>query len=346
MVMNRVAGLFPTTVVGSYPQPEWLIDRRKLTDAGVPRVRAREIWRISEEFLEQAQDDATAVSIREMERAGVDILTDGEIRRESYSNHFTTTLDGVDAQVPGIIERAGRKIPVPRIVGKIRRTRAVGVRDVQFLRAHTDHPIKATLPGPFTMALQAKNEFYSDFAELLMDLALAVNQEACDLKRAGADVVQFDEPWLRMDPDTARRYAVTAINRALEGVPGPTVIHLCFGYAQLVRDKPRQYAFLSELADANVQQISIEAAQPQLDLGVLRELAGKKIILGVISIEDNTRETPEEVAMRIRHALNYMPAENLIPAPDCGMKYLPRGIAHRKLQALSLGAAIVRSQLE
>ncbi len=343
--MKQAPTLFPTTVVGSYPQPEWLIDRKKLTDVGVPRIRARELWRVAEEFLEQAQDDATVLSIRQMERAGIDILTDGEIRRESYSNRFTTALEGIDAEVPGVIERAGREILVPRIVGKIRRTRAVEVRDVQFLRANTSHIIKATLPGPFTMAQQAKNEFYQDFGELLMDLASAVNQEAHDLKRAGADVLQLDEPWLRMDPDRARHYAVAAINRALEGISGPTVVHLCFGYAQLVKNKPRQYAFLPELADAAVEQISIEAAQPQLDLGVLRELSGKKIILGVISIEDSRRETPEEVAMRIRHALRYTSAENLIPAPDCGMKYLPRDIAFRKLQALSLGTAIVRAEL-
>jgi 5-methyltetrahydropteroyltriglutamate--homocysteine methyltransferase len=336
----------PTTVVGSYPQPDWLIDRKKLTDAGVPRVRAREVWRVPAEFLEQAQDDATMLAIRAMEQAGIDILTDGEMRRESYSNHFTTTLEGIDAEKPGLLVRAGRSIPVPRIVGKIRRTRAVEVPDVGFLRANTDHVIKATLPGPFTMAQQAQNEFYRDTTELLMDLAAAVNQEAHELKAAGADVIQFDEPWLRMDPEGARRYAVPAIDRALEGISGPTVVHLCFGYAQLVKNKPGRYAFLRELANCKVEQISIEAAQPNLDLAVLKELSGKKILLGVISIEDQMCETPEQVASRIRHALEFVPAENLIPAPDCGMKYMPREVAFRKLQALSRGAAIVRSELQ
>jgi len=344
--MRALAAPLPTTVVGSYPQPDWLIDRQKLTDAGVPRVRAREVWRVASDLLEQAQDDATVLAIRAMERAGIDILTDGEIRRESYSNHFTTTLEGIDAEKPGLLVRAGRSIPVPRVVGRIRRTRAVEVRDVRFLRTHTDKVIKATLPGPFTMAQQAQNEFYSDITELLMDLAAAVNQEAHELKAAGADVVQLDEPWLRMDPEGAKRYAVSAIDRALKGIPGPTVVHLCFGYAQLVKNKPGQYAFLPELAASKVEQISIEAAQPNLDLAVLKELSGKQIILGVISIEDHECETPEQVANRIRHALEYVAPGNLTAAPDCGMKYMPREIAFRKLQALSLGAALVRSELQ
>jgi 5-methyltetrahydropteroyltriglutamate--homocysteine methyltransferase len=343
--MSTLAGLLPTTVVGSYPQPDWLIDRQKLTEAGVPRVRAREVWRVVPEFLEQAQDDATLLAIRSMERARVDILTDGEVRRESYSNHFTTTLEGIDAEKPGLLQRAGRSIPVPRVVGRIRRSRPVEVRDVQFLRAHSGHVIKATLPGPFTMAQQAQNEFYGDVTELLMDLAAAVNQEAHELKAAGADVIQLDEPWLRMDPEGAKLYAVPAIDRALEGIPGPTIVHLCFGYAQLVKDKPGRYSFLPELAGSNVQQISIEAAQPNLDLTVLKELSGKKILLGVVSIEDQMCETPELIATRIRHGLEYVAPENLIPAPDCGMKYMPREIAFRKLRALSLGAAIVRAEL-
>jgi 5-methyltetrahydropteroyltriglutamate--homocysteine methyltransferase len=334
-----------TTVVGSYPQPDWLIDRQKLTEAGVPRVRAHDVWRVTAELLEQAQDDATELAIRMMERAGIDILTDGEIRRESYSNHFTTTLEGIDSDKPGLLVRAGRSIPIPRVVGTIRRTRPVEVRDVQFLRANTNHLIKATLPGPFTMAQQAQNEFYADITELLADLATAVNQEARELKAAGADVIQLDEPWLRMDPEGAKRHAVFAIDRALEDIPAPTVVHLCFGYAQLVKDKPGRYAFLPELAGSKVDQISLEAAQPNLDLAVLKELSEKKIILGVISIEDRECETPQQVAARIRHALEYVAPDNLIPAPDCGMKYMPREIAFRKLQALCRGAAIARAEL-
>jgi 5-methyltetrahydropteroyltriglutamate--homocysteine methyltransferase len=344
--MKMLPALLPTTVVGSYPQPDWLIDRQKLTDAGVPRVRAREVWRVAPEVLEQAQDDATVLAIRAMERAGIDILTDGEVRRESYSNHFTTTLEGIDAEKPGRLVRGGRSIPVPRVIGRIRRTRAAEVRDVQFLRANTENVIKATLPGPFTMAQQAQNEFYSDIADLLADLAIAINQEAHELKAAGADVVQLDEPWLRMDPEGARRYAVAAIDRALEGIPGPTVVHLCFGYAQLVKDKPGQYAFLSELANSKVEQISLEAAQPNLDLAVLKELSGKKIILGVVSIEDHMCETPQQVANRIQRALDYVAPATLIPAPDCGMKYMPRRVAFEKLSSLCRGAAIVRSELQ
>ena len=343
--MKTLSSPLLTTVVGSYPQPDWLIDRQKLTDAGVPRVRAREVWRVNPDLLEHAQDDATLLAIRAMEQAGIDILSDGEIRRESYSNHFTTTLEGIDAEKPALLVRQGRSIPVPRVVGRIRRTRAAEVRDVQFLRASTDRVIKATLPGPFTMAQQAKNEFYSDVTDLLMDLAAAVNQEAHELKAVGADVIQLDEPWLRMDPEAARRYAVAAIDRALDGLAGPTAVHLCFGYAQLVKDKPGRYTFLPELAGSKAEQISIEAAQPNLDLAVLKELSGKKIVLGVVSIEDQVCETPEQVAGRIRRALEYVEPEKLTPAPDCGMKYMPREIAFRKLQALALGSAIVRSEL-
>ena len=339
------ARLLPTAVVGSYPQPEWLIDRRKLQDSGVPRIRAPEIWRVPEDLLEQAQDDATVIAIHEMERAGIDIITDGEMRRESYSNRFTTALEGIDASHPSVIERAGHRIPVPRIVGKIRRTRPVEVRDVEFLRRNTDRMIKATLPGPFTMAQQAQNDFYRDPEELLMDLAAAVNQEARELKAAGAGVIQLDEPWLRMDPKAANLYAVSAIDRALVGIAGPTAVHLCFGYAQIVKDKPSAYSFLQQLGASTVTQISLEAAQPNIDLGVLKELAGKTIILGVVSIDEATIETPEEVAGRIRRALSYVAKESLIPAPDCGMKYMSRGAAFRKLRTLAKGAAIVRSEL-
>jgi 5-methyltetrahydropteroyltriglutamate--homocysteine methyltransferase len=335
-----------TTVVGSYPQPDWLVDRSMLSK-GVPRVRLQGMWRVPEPFLEQAQDDATVVAIRDMERAGIDIITDGEIRRESYSNRFATALEGVDVAHPGVIrDRAGNETAVPRIVGRIRRAQAVELRDMQFLRRNTDHPAKITLPGPFTMAQQAQNEFYRDIDELAMDFAVAVNAEARDLQAAGADVIQLDEPWLRNDPEGARRFAVPAINRALEGITVPTAVHLCFGYAAVVRrQKPTGYAFLPQLAATIAAQISIESAQPGLDLGVLADLSGKTIILGVIDLGNPAVETPEQVAARIRAALPQVTPERLIPAPDCGMKYLPRDTAFGKLKALSAGARIVRSEL-
>ena len=338
--------ILPTTVVGSYPQPEWLIDR-ELLDTMVPRVRVPEIWRVAEAHLEQAQDDATLLAIRDMERAGIDIITDGEMRRESYSNRFATALDGVDSDNPAtIIGRSGKPSRVPRIVGRIRRRHPVEVRDVEFLRRNTDRTIKITLPGPFTMSRQARNEFYDDEEELALDLAAAVNAEAHDLKKAGADVIQLDEPWLETAPDVAGRYAVKAIDRALEGVPGPTALHVCFGYAKIVRDKSRgRYAFLEPLADSSADQLSIEAAQPKLDLGVLRSITRQTIILGVLDLGDPAVEPPEEVARRIREGLAYVSAERLIPAPDCGMKYLPRATAFGKLQALVRGAAIVRAAL-
>jgi 5-methyltetrahydropteroyltriglutamate--homocysteine methyltransferase len=335
-----------TTVVGSYPQPDWLVDRQLLSK-GVPRVRLRQMWRVPEAFLEQAQDDATIVAIRAMERAGIDVITDGEIRRESYSNRFATALDGVDVENPGVIRnRNGQEIAVPRVVGRVRRARPVEVRDMQFLRANTDRPAKITLPGPFTMAQQALNEFYRDPEEMAMDFAAAVNAEAHDLQAAGADVIQLDEPWLRNDPDAAKRYAVPAINRALAGIAVPTALHLCFGYAAVMRQqKPTGYSFLPQLAATAAAQISIEAAQPRLDLGVLTDLAPKTIVLGVIDLADPAVETAEIVAARIRAALARVPAERLIAAPDCGMKYLPRDVAFGKLGALSAGARAVRASL-
>ena len=338
--------LLPTTVVGSYPQPDWLIDREKLTHLPPVRVRAQELWRVPEPWLEAAQDDATRLAIRNMERAGIDIITDGEIRRESYSNRFATALSGIDLDKPATVPgRTGGSVTVPRVVGPIRRLRPVEVGDVEFLRRNTERTIKITLPGPFTMSRQAKNEYYKDDEELVMDYAAAVNAEVRDLKAAGADVIQLDEPWVQARPEEARRLALPAIDRALEGIPGPTALHLCFGYAYVARDKPSGYSFLPELTATTAQQISIEAAQPNLDLATLDGLGDKTVIFGVISMGDRQPETPEIVAARIRAALARVPPERLIPAPDCGMKYIPRGLAFAKLKALAEGAAIVRREL-
>src|SRR5258705_9907827 len=338
--------LLPTTVVGSYPQPDWLVNRQMLSKV-VPRTRMREIWRIPEEFLEQAQDDATLLAIRDMERAGIDIITDGEMRRESYSNRFATALDGIDNDNPATItNRAGRAVSVPRVIGKVQRKGPVEVGDMKFLRRNTERRAKITLPGPFTMAQQAKNEFYKDADEMVMDFAAAVNEEAHDLQAAGADVIQLDDPWLRNDPDAAKRIAVRALDRALAGLKVPTLVHLCFGYGAVVpKEKPVGYSFLPQLAGSTVDQISIEAAQPKLDLGILKDFADKTIVLGVIELADETIETAQVVAERIRSALKFIDAKRLIPAPDCGMKYLSRASAFGKLMALSEGAAIVRKEL-
>jgi len=338
--------LLPTTVVGSYPQPDWLIDRGALATQAPPRIRLEALWRMPRPLLEEAQDDATVLAVRDMERAGIDIVSDGEMRRESYSNRFATALEGVDIDRPGEARtRSGKLQLVPRVVGPIRRRHAVERRDVEFLRANTDRRIKITLPGPFTMAQQAKDEHYKDEAALAMAYAEAVNAEAKDLKAAGADVIQLDEPYLQAQPEKARQYAIAAINRALEGVPGPTVVHLCFGYAYIVRGKPSGYSFLPELAQARADQISIEAAQPKLDLGVLRDLAPKTVMLGVLDLGDPEVESAETVAGRIRRALDFAPHARIIPAPDCGMKYLPRGTAFGKLKALAEGTALVRREL-
>jgi 5-methyltetrahydropteroyltriglutamate--homocysteine methyltransferase len=343
--MSEPPKLLETTVVGSYPQPNWLIDRDKL-GARVPRIRAPEIWRVDPEFLEEAQDDATLLAIRDMEAAGIDVVGDGEMRRESYSNRFATALAGVDVDHPGsIVNRIGKRSVVPRIVGPIERLRPVEVRDVEFLRRHTAKKIKITLPGPFTMSQQALDEHYGDEAALAMAFAAAVNAEARDLEAAGADVIQLDEPWLEARPEAAARFGVACIDRALAGISATTAVHVCFGYAAAVKDKPGLYGFLPRLAATRASQISIEAAQPKLDLAVLRELDGKEVMLGVIDLGAAEVETPEIVAGRIRAALAHIEPERLVVAPDCGMKYLPRGRAFAKLEALSRGAAIVRREL-
>jgi 5-methyltetrahydropteroyltriglutamate--homocysteine methyltransferase len=338
--------LFPTTVVGSYPQPDWLVDRQMLSKV-VPRVRMKQMWRIPEQFLEQAQDDATIVAIRDMERAGLDVITDGEMRRESYSNRFATAFEGIDIDNPGMVKARSGLTPVPRVVGKLKRKGPVEVRDMEFLRRNTSLTAKITLPGPFTMSQQAMDEHYKDPEAMAMDMAAAVNEEVHDLVRAGADVIQLDEPWVRNDPVAAKRYAIKAINRALQGVKVPTVVHLCFGYAAVVPGdtKPQAYAFLAELADTVASTISMESAQPNIDLGVLKELAPKNVMLGVLDLGTPVVETPEIVAARIRRGLEHVPADKLIPAPDCGMKYLTREVAFGKLKAMVEGAAIVRKEL-
>jgi 5-methyltetrahydropteroyltriglutamate--homocysteine methyltransferase len=335
-----------TTVVGSYPQPEWLIDRERLGERLPPRVRARELWRVPEPFLEEAQDDATRLAVEDMERAGVDVITDGEMRRESYSNRFATALAGVDLDEPGVaLDRTGHENPVPRVVGPVRRERPVEVRDVEFLRSLTERRIKITVPGPFTMTQQAQNDHYDDERSLALAYAEAVNEELRDLKAAGADVVQIDEPYLQARPDAAQEYAVEAIDRALDGIEGEKVLHTCFGYAHVVKDKPAGYPFLRELAECAATHISLEAAQPDLDPQVLRELAEQTIVLGVLDLGAAEVETTELVAGRIRRALEVVPPERLVVAPDCGMKYLPRARAFEKLRAMVAGARLVREDL-
>jgi len=345
--LSALNDLLPTTVVGSYPQPDWLVDRAMLGSRLPPRTRALEIWRVAPEFLEQAQDDATVVAIRDMERAGIDIITDGEVRRESYSNRFATALEGMDLDRPGsALDRTGHPNPVPRVVGPIRRLRPVEVRDVKFLRANTDHLIKATLPGPFTMSQQAQDDYYKDDEALAMALAEVVNAEARDLFAAGADIVQLDEPYLQARAEKAARFAVKAINRALEGVRGTTALHTCFGYAHIVHNRPGGYPFIEPLADVNVAQISLESAQQKVDLSILKSLGKKKLIVGVIDLSDESAvETADIVAERLRDALRFVDADRLIAAPDCGMKYLPREKAFGKLAALAAGAAKVRAEL-
>jgi 5-methyltetrahydropteroyltriglutamate--homocysteine methyltransferase len=337
--------LLPTSLVGSYPQPEWLIDRARLSKQ-VPRVRADELWLVAPDKLEAAQDEATILAIRDQERAGLDIVTDGEQRRESYSNRFATALEGVDIEHPGTtINRSGKPIPVPRIVGPIRRTRPIELRDLKVLRANTDRAIKATVPGPFTMSKQAQDNFYGDEEAVALAYADAVNAEIKDLFAAGADVVQIDEPWMQQHPEKARQYGLKALDRALADVRGTVAVHLCFGYAAVVHDKPSGYSFLPELDGCKAQQISIEAAQPKLDLAVLRQLPSKTIILGVIDLADMNVETPQTVAERIRRALAHVPANRVAVAPDCGMKYLPRPVAFAKMQAMAEGAALVRREI-
>jgi 5-methyltetrahydropteroyltriglutamate--homocysteine methyltransferase len=337
--------LFPTTLVGSYPQPEWLIDRKKLAGRFPPRVRARELWRVPEAYLEEAQNDATVLAIKAQEEAGLDIITDGETRRESYSNRFATALEGVDVDNPGTaLDRSGHPNPVPRIVGKVRRKHPVEVADLRFLKQHTKKMVKITVPGPFTMLQQAQNDFYKSEEEAAMDYAAAVNEEIKDLFGAGADIVQIDEPYMQARPEKARQYGLKALNRALDGVKGSTAVHICFGYAAIIHARPSGYSFLPEFAGCSCQQVSIETAQSNLDCSVLEKLRGKKIMVGVIDLEDMAIETPQKVAERARRALPFVPKENVILAPDCGMKYLPREVAWGKMKALVEGAKLLRAE--
>jgi 5-methyltetrahydropteroyltriglutamate--homocysteine methyltransferase len=345
-MVDMTLPLLPTTVVGSYPQPDWLIDREMLVTQGPPRVRMRALWRVDERFLEAAQDDATRLAIADMERAGLDIISDGEIRRESYFNRFATALSGIDIDQPGIVvNRNGKQVPVPRVVGKVKRLRPVEKRDAEFLRRHTSRAIKITLPGPFTMTQLAKDEHYADERALAMDYADAVNEEARDLKAAGADFIQIDEPYLQAHPDKARRYGIEAIDRALAGIEGPTIVHMCFGYAYVVKDKPSGYSFLPELDRCRAAQVSIEAAQPRLDLSILAALPTKTMMVGVLDLGDLTVETPAAVASRLGQALAHIAPERLVVAPDCGMKYLPRDVAFGKLAAMVEGTRQVRARL-
>jgi len=342
----QLSVVLPTSLVGSYPQPDWLINREKLAGRFPPRVRAKELWRVDPEYLAQAQGDATLLAIRAQEQAGLDILTDGEIRRESYSNHFATALDGIDIDNPGTaLDRSGSPNPVPRIVGPIRRTGPIEAGDVRFLRANTDRTIKMTVPGPFTMSQQAQNDYYPDLEAAAMDYAAAVNAEIRDLHAAGADIVQIDEPYMQARPDAARAYGLTALNAALEGVTGRTAVHICFGYAAVIHVRPEGYSFLPELAGCSCDQISIETAQSGLDLGVLADLSGKGIILGVIDLSDHAVETVDVVAGRVRRAFGYVPPEKIVIATDCGMKYIPRASAEGKMRAMAGAAALLRAEL-
>lgn len=337
--------LFPTTIVGSFPQPEWLIDRAKLAGRFPPRVRARELWRLQEPYLAQAQDDATLLAIKAQEEAGLDIVSDGEIRRESYSNRFATALEGVDLDNPGTaLDRSGHPNPVPRITGRIQRRHAVEVDDLKFLKANTTRRTKITVPGPFTMLQQAQNDFYATEEEAAMDYADAVNAEIKDLFAAGADVVQIDEPYMQARPEKARQYGLAALNRALEGVQGTTCVHICFGYAAVIHTRPSGYSFLPELAGCSCKQVSIETAQSHLDTKVLRELKGKQILVGCLDLSDMNVEAPETVADRIRRALEHVAPEQVILAPDCGMKYLPRDVARGKLQSMVQAAQQLRRE--
>ncbi|HKU45413.1 MAG TPA: uroporphyrinogen decarboxylase family protein [Burkholderiales bacterium] len=337
--------LFPTTLVGSYPQPEWLIDRKKLAGRFPPRVRARELWRVDKQFLEEAQNDATVLAIRAQEEAGLDIITDGEIRRESYSNRFATALEGVDLDNPGTaLDRSGHPNPVPRIVGKIRRRHAVEVDDLLFLKRHTAKKTKITVPGPFTMSQQAQNDFYKSEEEAAMDYAVAVNAEIRDLFAAGADIVQIDEPYMQARPEKARQYGLKALNKALEGIQGETAVHICFGYAAIIHARPSGYSFLPELHGSPVRQISIETAQSKLDTAILEKLPGKKIMVGCIDLSSMEVETPQQVVERIRKAMRFVPKENIVLAPDCGMKYLPRDVADGKMKAMVEAARLLRQE--
>lgn len=338
--------VLPCGLVGSYAQPDWLIDRARLGERLPPRVRARELWRVSPDDLAEAHRKATLDALEAQLTAGVDFVTDGEIRRESYSNRFATSLEGIDLDNPGsAIDRTGREVPVPRVTGPISRRHASELDYLALLKSATDKPVKVTLPGPFTMTQQAQNDYYPDEETLAEAYAAAVNEEVKDLFAAGADIVQLDEPYVQARPEKARAYAIAAINRALDGAAGTTVLHVCFGYGRHVGVKPNRYAFLAELDVCHVDEISLECAQPGLDLEDLELLPSKRVHVGVLDLRDTEIESPEKVAERVLAALEHLPPERIVVAPDCGMKYLPPGIAYGKLVSMVAGRDLVRQRL-
>jgi 5-methyltetrahydropteroyltriglutamate--homocysteine methyltransferase len=338
--------LLPTTVIGSWPQPEWLVDRSLLTAKGVPRVRAGDVWRVAPEHRDEAVRAATLTAIRDQEEAGIDVITDGEIGRESYFNHFATALGGVDQARHGqAVNRGGGLSDVPLVNGPIRREQPIELEAARFLRANTQRTTKVTVPGPFTLSQLAQDEYYPDQRQLALAYAAAVNEELVDLAAAGIDVLQLDEPYLQANADGARQFALEAIAAAVEGVSVTTVLHTCYGYAVYFKEKTGGYPFLAELADAPVDQIAIEAAQPRLSLDVLDQLPDTTIVLGVLDLATSEPETAEVVAGRLRAALAHVGADRLVAAPDCGMKFLDRSVAMAKCRAMVEGAALVRAEL-
>ena len=254
----------------------------------------------------------------------------------------------MDIDNPGTaLDRSGHPNPVPRIVDPIKRRHAVNVADLSFLRslAGPGGIVKITVPGPFTMAQQAQNDYYPSVEEAAYGYAEAVRGEIADLFAAGADVVQVDEPYLQARPEAAKEFGVGVLNAALDGITGTTAVHLCFGYAAIIHERPSGYSFLPELAACTANQISIETAQSGLDCSVLAALAdaGKTVTLGVLNLGDPAVESAAEVADRVRRALPYVPAEQLVLAPDCGMKYLPRESALGKLKSMTAAATDLRA---
>jgi 5-methyltetrahydropteroyltriglutamate--homocysteine methyltransferase len=252
----------------------------------------------------------------------------------------------VDIDNPGTaLDRSGHPNPVPRVTGAIKRRQPVEVADVRFLRAHTSRTVKITVPGPFTMSQQAQDDHYGSRESLAHAYAEVVNEEVRELFAAGADIVQLDEPYLQARPAEAAKYGVAVVNRALDGVSGTTAVHVCFGYAAIIHERPSGYSFLPELADCVCDQVSIETAQSGLDTSVLASLPGKTIILGVLNLSTPEVETADMVAERVRRALPYVPADRIVLAPDCGMKYLPREAAFGKMTAMAAAAVRLRAEL-
>jgi len=340
--LNR---LLQTTIAGSLPKPAWLAEPKKLWAP----------WLLEGTLLDEGKRDAMRLVLGDQETAGIDIVTDGEQTRRHFVTTFIESLDGVDFQHKRTVRIRNRyDADVPVVVGKVARKRPVYVEDIRFLRSQTTHPIKATLPGPMTMVDTLYDDHYKSREKLAREFAAILNQEARELERAGADVIQFDEPAFNVYMDEVRDWGVAALEAAAAGLKCKTAVHICYGYGikanndwkKTLGSEWRQYeSTFPLLAKSRIDQVSLECANSHVPLELLGLLKGKDVMVGAIDVASDAVESPEAVAATIRAAMKFVPADKLYPCTNCGMVPLAREVAAGKLKALAAGAAKVRREI-